>query len=163
MRSEADQLVAEAIVLAEAASTEAAIPLFQRAVALEPGRSAVHEMLAQCCMEAGQHEAAYAAAAEAARLLAGSSSGAAEALVTLGRAARNVGRLKEAAAAFEAALSAAQGGRASAGSPGRSEEPVGGGNRSDGGPQASSSASIEAQEVRQELHEVELLREQEVG
>lgn len=82
--------------LAAEGEFSAAAALFERSLQLDGGSAAVHEMLAQCRMEAGQDEAAYAAASAAVELQPDWP----DALATLGRAARNAGRLWEAAVAF---------------------------------------------------------------
>lgn len=100
----AAQLAAEAAELASQGSYEQAAALFHEALAQNPGHAAAWEMLAQCNMAAGLDEAAYEAAREAAQRRAGW----APALLTLGRAARNTGRLKDAAAALEGCLACAE-------------------------------------------------------
>lgn len=51
--------------MAESGNCAAAAAKFEAAILLEPGRAALHEMLAQCRMECGEYEAAVAAAAGA--------------------------------------------------------------------------------------------------
>ncbi|KAL4451257.1 hypothetical protein ABPG77_009329 [Micractinium sp. CCAP 211/92] len=83
-----------------------AAALFQQALGLEPPpteAAALQEMLAQCHLAAGKDEEAYRAATSAVQLRPGWR----PALLTLGRAARNAGRLREAAAALESCLNGA--------------------------------------------------------
>eukprot|EP00887_Chlorella_sp_A99_P000260 scaffold13.g260.t1 len=96
------QQLERAIALAEAGEAAAAVPLFQDAAERSPGSAAVHEMLAQACMEAGLDEDAWSAA-QAAAALAPSWP---DVQLTLGRAARNSGRLGHAAAALRAYVAA---------------------------------------------------------
>lgn len=97
----AQQLVERGAELAAGGQFAAAAALFEQAVAAAPpGDAAVHEMLAQCRMELGDDEGAYEAAVAAVQLRPGWRA----ALLTLGRAARNTGRLREAAAALSSYL-----------------------------------------------------------
>lgn len=93
------------VALAEAGDAAAAVPLLRRAAGLDPASAAAREMLAQACMEAGLDEEAYEAATAAAALHAHWPA----ARLTLARAARNSGRLCEAANALAAYLTAAPG------------------------------------------------------
>lgn len=103
---EARRLAAAGADLAAEGRFEAASGLFRQALALglQPkAAAAVQEMLAQCHMAEGRDEEACEAARAAVQLRPGWSA----ALLTLGRAARNAGRLREAAAALESCLQVA--------------------------------------------------------
>ncbi len=113
--AKAAHLADQGAELAAEGEFAAAAAVFERALQLDGSAAAVHEMLAQCRMEEGQDEAAYAAASAAVSLQRDWP----DALATLGRTARNTGRLREAAAAFgrylELAAAGGGGGRAGAG------------------------------------------------
>ena len=115
------ELANQAAELAADGQFEAAAAAFEQALRLQPGDAAQHEMLAQCRMEAGQDEAAYEAGAAAVRLRPDWP----VALLTLARAARNSGRLKEAGAAYNRCLQAAAAAAgAAAGAAGEENEDV---------------------------------------
>ncbi|KAL4420843.1 hypothetical protein ABPG75_010499 [Micractinium tetrahymenae] len=103
---EAARLAAAGADLAAEGQFAAAAAIFQQALALGPApaaAAALHEMLAQCRMAEGEDEAAYEEATAAVQLR----SRWRAALLTLGRAARNAGWLREAAAALESYLQGA--------------------------------------------------------
>lgn len=103
---ESARLAAAGADLAAEGRYAPAASLFQQALGLGPPpteAAALQEMLAQCCMAEGEDEEAYKAATSAVQLRPGWR----PALLTLGRAARNAGRLREAAAALESCLDGA--------------------------------------------------------
>lgn len=134
------KILDEAAFYAESGDMEQAIQLFQQAVRVQPHHAAAHDMLAQCLMETAQHDAAYKSACAACDL----DPDAPAFFVTLGRAARNCGRLKQAASALQDALAVQQGavqGRAA----------------------SEGAVQVDVQGVLQELAEVQELLVQQVG
>lgn len=134
------KILDEAAFYAESGDMEQAIQLFQQAVRVQPHHAASHDMLAQCLMETAQHDAAYKSACAACDL----DPAAPAFFVTLGRAARNCGRLKQAASALQDALAVQQGavqGRAA----------------------SEGAVQVDVQGVLQELAEVQELLVQQVG
>lgn len=128
-------------------------------------------MLAQCRMEAGQDEAAYAAASAAAQLQPDWM----DALATLGRAARNTGRLREAAAAFGRYLDLAAAAEEAAGSSqppqqqeGAGRAPAAGSRQGGAAPTAQAAGQTaadgdEVAAVHEELDEVRQLLQLQLG
>ena len=123
-------------------------------------------MLAQCCMDAGQHDMAYGAACKARQLMPASTA----ALLTLGRAARNAGRLKEAASALQAALELLEAGADKTDEDGcdTSRAVIGeatfrGGSGKDQAREAQGTEQELQEEIQRELAEVVELKELEVG
>ena len=100
MLEQATLALAQGVALAEAGQVEEAVPLLQKAAKLDPANAEAHEMLAQACMEAGMDAAAHQAATAAVGLRPAWPEG----QLTLARAARNAGRLQEAASLLESYL-----------------------------------------------------------
>ncbi|KAI3430652.1 hypothetical protein D9Q98_005244 [Chlorella vulgaris] len=150
--SGASQLADQGAQLAAEGRFEQATACFEQAVKEDPSDAAVLEMLAQCRMEGGQDEAAFEAAAAAARLRPDWP----PALLTLGRAARNAGRLRHAAAAYRSYQQVASAAAAAA--------PVAAGC---GAQEAAEAAQEEEEEegaaARDELAEVLLLLQRQLG
>jgi predicted nicotinamide N-methyase len=149
--SGSSQLADQGAQLAAEGRFEQAAACFEQAVKEDPSDAAVLEMLAQCRMEGAQDEAAFEAAAAAARLRPDWP----PALLTLGRAARNAGRLRDAAAAYRSYQQVASAAAAAA--------PVAAGC---GAQEAAEAAQEEAQEAaaaRDELAEVLLLLQRQLG
>lgn len=145
----AQELAAQGAGLAAAGSFAAAAALFERSLLLDGSDAAAHEMLAQCRMEEGKDEAAFEAAAEAVRLRPDWPA----ALLTLGRAARNAGRLHEAAAAYQRHLQSTAAAEAAAAA-----------TVAEGVAAAEGEAAAEAaEEARQELEEVQDLLQLSLG
>lgn len=167
----AAQLAGRGADLAAEGRFEAAAALFERALQLDGNAAAVHDMLAQCRMEQGQDEEAYEAACSAVCLRPEWP----DALVTLGRAARNAGRLQEAATAFgrylELAAAAAGGGGAAGVQPGAEGNAPAASGRGSAAPAPAAAAAAalaapdgdEAAAVRQELEEVQHLLQLQLG